>query len=257
MGVTFLVFKALLIDFDNTLVLFNEDQFLVSYAKLAYPYLQDLFDESTFFQKLLQSTLQMIHNDGRMTNVEAFTHHFIADTSALSYDECINRFQKFYEGSFHQLESTVTIVPYGRPLIERALKEGLQVAIATNPIFPELATQIRIGWANLADLDISLMTHAENMSYCKPRLEYYQTILDMINQEPENCIMAGNDPISDMAASDLGIATFLVDLDQEQGRLGILSKEVGNSAKKGLQASQYRIDGSGTLCDLEHFLFNA
>jgi FMN phosphatase YigB (HAD superfamily) len=95
------------------------------------------------------------------------------------------------------------------------------------------------------------------MSYCKPHAEYYQTILAMISQKPETCVMAGNDPISDMAASDLGITTFLVDLDQERGRLGILSKEVGNSAKKGLEASQYRIDGSGTLRELEHFLFNS
>jgi FMN phosphatase YigB (HAD superfamily) len=251
-----LAIEALLIDFDNTLVLFNEDQFLVSYAKHAYPYLQDLYDESTFFQKLLQSTLRMIHNDGQVTNVEAFTNHFIADTPALSFDECISRFQKFYEGSFHQLGSIVTVVPYGRTLIERVLKEGFQVVIATNPIFPEIATQVRVGWANLSDLDITLMTHAENMSYCKPRTEYYQAVLDLIQQEPERCVMAGNDPISDMAASDLGIRTFLVDLDQERGRLGILSMEVGNSAKEGREASQYRIDGSGTLQDLERFLFN-
>ena len=247
--------NALLIDFDNTLVLFNEDQFLVSYATLAYPFLQEYYDESTFFQKLLQSTLQMIHNDGRMTNVEAFTRHFIADTPALGYDECIRRFQRFYEESFDQLRSTVTVVPYGHELLKHVLEEGIQVVIATNPIFPELATKIRASWANLLDLKLSLMTHAENMSYCKPRLEYYQAILDIIQLKPEACLMAGNDPISDMVASDLGLKTFLVDLDQEKGRLGILSKEVGNSAKKGLEASQYRIDGSGTLRDLERFLF--
>ncbi len=249
--------KALFIDFDNTLVLFNEDQFLGYYAKLAYPYMQDFFDESTFFQKLLQSTLHMIHNDGSMTNVEAFTHNFIAGTPTLSYDECINRLQKFYEESFDQLGSIINVVPYGRELLERVLAEGLQVVIATNPIFPELATKIRIGWANLSDLKITLMTHAENMSYCKPRPEYYQTILDMIHQQPEDCVMAGNDPISDMAASNLGLRTFLVDLDQEKGRLGILSKEVSNSAKKDLKASQYRIDGTGSLEDLERFLFES
>lgn len=249
--------KALLIDFDNTLVLFNEDLFLVSYAKLAYPYLQDFFDESTFFQKLLQSTLHMIHNDGSMTNVEAFTHNFIADTPVLSYDECINRFQKFYEESFDQLGSIIKLVPFGREVLERVLAKGLQVVIATNPIFPELATKIRIGWANLSDLKITLITHAENMSYCKPHPEYYQTILDMIHQQPEDCVMAGNDPISDMASSDLGLRTFLVDLDQEKGRLGILSKEVGNSAKKDLKTSQYRVDGTGSLEDLERFLFES
>ena len=198
----------------------------------------------------------MIHNDGSMNNVAAFTKHFIAETPALSFDECVTRFQQFYKKSFDQLKSTVTVVPYGRQLLENVLQEGLQVVIATNPIFPEIATNIRINWANLLDLDIALMTHAENMSFCKPRLEYYQTILDLIQQKPENCVMAGNDPISDMAASELGIRTFLVDLDQEKGRLGILSKEVGNSAKKGLKASQYQIDGSGTLQDLERFLKN-
>ena len=249
-----MAFKALLIDFDNTLVLFNEDQFLVSYAKLAYPYLREFYDESTFFQKLLQSTLRMIHNDGQMTNVEAFTNHFIADTPALSYEECITRFQKFYEDSFQQLGSIVTVVPYGRELLQNIIKKGLQVVIATNPIFPDIATRIRVSWANLQNLDITLMTHAENMSYCKPLPEYYQAILDMIQQKPENCVMAGNDPISDMAASNLGIKTFLVDLDQEKGRLGILSKEVGNSTKQDLEAAQYQIDGSGSLQDLEKFV---
>ncbi len=248
--------KALLIDFDNTLVLFNEDQFLVSYAKLAYPYYQDLYDEYTFFQKLLQSTLHMIHNDGSQTNVEAFTNHFIADTFTLSFEECIKRFHQFYEESFEQLGSIVTIVPYGRTLLEKVIRKGIQVVIATNPIFPEIATRIRVGWAGILDLDITLITHAENMSYCKPHPEYYHAILELIQQEPQDCVMAGNDPVSDMAASNLGLQTFLVDLDQEKGRLGIFSKEIGNSAKNGLEGFQYRIDGSGTLQDLEKFLLN-
>lgn len=249
--------NALLIDFDNTLVLFNEDQFLVSYAQLAYPFFQDLFDQSAFFQNLLQSTLRMIHNDGSMNNVAAFTKNFIAETSTLSFEECVNRFQQFYKESFDQLKSIISVVPYGRRLLENVLGAGLQVVIATNPIFPEIATNIRVNWANLLDLDIALMTHAENMSFCKPRLEYYQTILEMIQQKPENCVMAGNDPISDMAASKMGMRTFLVDLDQEKGRLGILSKEFGNSTKNGLEASKYQIDGSGTLQDLERFLLNS
>ncbi|MFX0078314.1 MAG: HAD family hydrolase [Candidatus Hermodarchaeota archaeon] len=246
--------KALLIDFDNTLVLFNEDEFLVNYAEKAYPYLADYFDQSTFFQKLLQSTVNMIRNDGSITNVELFTYNFILGSN-LSYEECHNRLRKFYTESFRQLGNQVHIVPYGRKLIKRVLQEGLQVVIATNPIFPELATQIRLEWANLGDLDITMSTHAENMSYCKPRPEYYQSILNHIKQKPEDCLMAGNDPISDMAASVLGIKTFLVDLDQEKGRLGILSKEIEERTKKKAVYPQYPVDGSGTLQDLERFLF--
>jgi FMN phosphatase YigB (HAD superfamily) len=249
--------KALLIDFDNTLVLFNEDTFLVNYAQASYPYLAEFFDQSTFFQKLLQSTLQMIRNDGKMTNAEVFTRHFISDTSKLGFEECQNRFRQFYEESFHQLGEIVQIVPYGRKLLQRVIQEGLQVVIATNPIFPEIATQIRLEWGNIADLDITLSTHGENMSYCKPRPEYYQAILDLINQKPEACVMAGNDPVSDMAASVLGITTFLIDLDQKKGRLGILSKEIEHRTKQKEAAAQYRVDGSGTLEDLEQFLFVA
>ncbi len=247
--------EALLIDFDNTLVLFNEDQFLLSYAQLAYPYWQDFFDESTFFQKLLQSTLQMIHNDGRMTNDEAFTNNFIAETPKLSYFECTTRFHQFYKESFQQLSKIVKEVPYARQLIQQVIDAGIPVVIATNPIFPELATQIRISWANLSDLEITLTTHSENMSYCKPRPEYYQTILEIINQKPQDCLMAGNDPRSDMSASVIGLKTFLVNLDREKGQLGILSKEIGKSTKINPQ-SQYQVDGSGTLEDLEQFIFN-
>ena len=250
-----LAIKALLIDFDNTLVLFNEDEFLLTYAKLAYPYFTDHYDESTFLQKLLQSTLFEIHNDGKQLNVEAFTNHFIADTPALTYEECYKRFHTFYTETFHQLGNTVQVVPHGRTLLEQTIDAGVQVVIATNPIFPELATRIRLGWANLANLDIAFSTHAENMSYCKPKFQYYQAILDRLGHQPEDCLMAGNDPISDMAASALGIHTFLVDLDQEKGRLGMLSKEIGNSAKKTV-TSKYRIDARGTLQDLSQYLFN-
>jgi len=251
-----LPFKALLIDFDNTLVLFNEDEFLIAYAKLAYPYLSEYFDEATFFQKLLQSTLHMMHNNGQQLNVAAFTNHFITETPSLSFEECIDRFQSFYNESFRQLETTVQVVPYGRQLIHQAIDAKLQVVIATNPIFPQKATEIRLSWANLADLDIAFITHAENMSYCKPKLEYYQAILERLGYRPEDCIMAGNDRISDMAASALGIHTFLVDLDQEKGRVGMLSKEIGNSTKKTV-TSKYRIDAQGALQDLSRYLFSS
>jgi FMN phosphatase YigB (HAD superfamily) len=246
--------KALLIDFDNTLVLFNEDEFLLGYARLAYPYFTKYFDESTFLQKLLQSTLVEIHNDGRQLNVDAFTNNFIADTPNLTFKECYNRFRAFYTESFHKLSATVTVVPYGRALLQQAIDAGCQVVIATNPIFPKQATRIRLGWANIADLDIAFATHAENMSYCKPKLEYYQAILNRLGHRPEECVMAGNDPISDMAASALGIHTFLVDLDQEKGRLGLVSKEIGDSAKK-IVTTKYRVDARGTLQDLGRYLF--
>ncbi|MFX1561878.1 MAG: HAD family hydrolase [Promethearchaeota archaeon] len=247
--------KALLIDYDNTLVLFNEDQFLTSYARIAAPYFADLLDENTFFQKLLASTLHMIHNDGSMINVEAFTNHFISDLSQLSYDECYDRFSRFYRESFQELEKIGQTVPEGRQVVKNALNADLQVAIATNPIFPEEAMVHRLKWANLSDLDIDLVTHAENMRYCKPRPEYYQAILENLKRKPDECLMVGNDTLADMAASVIGVKTFLVEIDAEKGRTGLISSQVGRYTRDITTGTKFPIDWRGTLKDLDKILF--
>ena len=153
---------------DNTLILFDEDKFLLEYARLAAPFFSDIIDEHTFFRKLLASTQHMLKNDGAMTNVEAFTRHFLADVPSLRYEDCFTRFDQFYTEAFPKLSSLISPAKEGRSLLQHALEAGLKVVIATNPIFPQRATMHRLGWANIADLDITLVTDAENMSYCKP-----------------------------------------------------------------------------------------
>ena len=209
---------------------------------------------SIFFQKLLASTVVMLKNDGSQTNEDAFTHHFITDLPEINYEECRNRFYRFYEETFHKVGSIVQPVPEGRLIIQSALRAGLQVAIATNPIFPKIATNQRLEWANIADLDLSLVTHAENMSYCKPHPEYYRKILEILNRQPEECLMVGNDPISDMSAAEVGIKTFLIENETEKVRLGLISAQIAHQSKKAFSKSQYHVDWRGTLKDLETLL---
>jgi FMN phosphatase YigB (HAD superfamily) len=248
-------FKALLIDYDNTLVLSDEDQFLVLYARQAAPYFADFMDENTFFQKILASTLHMIHNDGSMTNVEAFTNHFIIDFPQLSYDECYRRFKRFYKESFQELRKIIQPVPGGRQIIENAIDADIQVAIATNPIFPEIAMTQRLNWAGLSDLDISFITHAENMHYCKPRPEYYQAVLDELGRKSSDCLMVGNDKLADMAASMIGIRTFLVEFIVEKGRLGLISSKIGHYTRDLAIDTKFHIDWRGDFKDLNKLLF--
>ena len=250
-------FKALLIDMDNTLLLFDEDEFVMAYARLAAPFFSDLMDEITFMRKLLASTFHMLKNDGSMTNSEAFARHFAADIPQLGYEECIQRFNRFYHEAFPKLRETTRPAPHGRQVVERALMEGLQVAIATNPVFPEPASRQRLAWANLEGLDIAFVTHADNMHYCKPLSQYYQRILAELGRQPQDCIMAGNDPVSDMAASLLGINTFLVELDPNipiRAKTGAISAQTANHAREAGHPTKYRIDWRGTLKDLEQII---
>ena len=59
-------------------------------------------------------------------------------------------------------------------------------------------------------MDFIHITSYENSSFCKPNLEYYEEILEVIGKRPEQCIMIGNDVSDDMVSSKLGMETFLI-----------------------------------------------
>ena len=84
------------------------------------------------------------------------------------------------------------------------------MVLATNPLFPSIATESRIRWAGLEPSEFDLYTTYENTSYCKPNLDYYRDILKRINCRPEECLMVGNDVGEDMVVEALGMQVFLL-----------------------------------------------
>ena len=93
----------------------------------------------------------------------------------------------------------------------RALKEkGFRVALATNPIFPQIATAQRIRWTGLTPEDFELFTTYENSHFCKPNLSYYEEVLERLGVTPQECLMVGNDVSEDMIAEKLGMKVFLL-----------------------------------------------
>ena len=88
--------------------------------------------------------------------------------------------------------------------------KGLRVALATNPIFPAIATQNRIRWAGLEPEDFELYTTYENIGYSKPNLKYYEEVLRRMGLKPCDAMMVGNDVGEDMVASKLGMEVFLI-----------------------------------------------
>ena len=94
--------------------------------------------------------------------------------------------------------------------VREAQAAGMQVVLATNPIFPAVATESRIRWAGLEPEEFELYTTYENIGYCKPNPSYYQEILNRLGEAPEHCLMVGNDVGEDMIARDLGMQVFLL-----------------------------------------------
>jgi FMN phosphatase YigB (HAD superfamily) len=73
-----------------------------------------------------------------------------------------------------------------------------------------VATQARINWADLSADDFMHITTYENATFCKPNLDYYTEILNMIQKTSSECIMVGNDVTEDMCTSALGMDTYLL-----------------------------------------------
>ena len=87
---------------------------------------------------------------------------------------------------------------------------GYKTVLATNPIFPAVATESRMRWAGLEPSDFEYYTTYENSHYGKPNLKYYEEVLEKIGAKAEECLMVGNDVTEDMVVTKLGMKVFLL-----------------------------------------------
>jgi len=200
----------------------------------------------TLITKLLLSTQMLVNNNGQMSNAEYFMSSF-----SLGYEgykeEIWKRFIKFYETEFDRFQALVSVTPGVREVFVKLKKTGMKLVIASNPIWPQIVQMKRLSWAGLGDWNFELVTHIENMSYCKPHIEYYLEVCKKINEKPEGCLMVGNDPVNDLVVAKIGMKTFLVtDGSEFDGSELELSKSIRDDTAVELIAPDFQ----GLLSDV-------
>jgi len=206
-----MAFSAILFDLDGTLLPMDQDIFIKAYFKYLT---QKLAPEGLAPQQVIDGiqagTAAMVRNDGSRRNEEVFWAEFAVQLQ----DEGVRRYEpllyRFYCNEFQQVQQSCGYTPEAKILISRLQQEGRRLILATNPIFPAIATESRIRWAGLQPSDFELYTTYENSRFCKPNPEYYRDILQQQGLRPEECLMIGNDAIEDVAAQQLGIPVFLL-----------------------------------------------
>ena len=202
--------KAVLFDLDGTLLPMDQDEFVGAYFKrLAQTLAPCGYEPEKLIKAVWAGTGAMIKNDGSCTNEQAFWQVFCGIFGQEAQKD-IPAFQRFYENEFQNVRSVCGFTPKARQVIDVLQEKGITVALATNPIFPAIATQSRIRWAGLEPEDFVLYTTYENSSYTKPNLKYYESILRKLQLRPEECLMVGNDVAEDMVAAKLGLEVFLL-----------------------------------------------
>lgn len=202
--------KCLLFDLDGTLIELEMALFLPRYFQALGNHLSGLLEPVVLIPAILKSTEVMINNlDSSLTNKEVFEQDFFGRTG-LEPSIVFPLFDSFYEEVFPQLAGTEVQNQSAQKAVEIALKNGFEIVLATNPVFPRKAIEERLKWGSFGQKEFTLITSYENMHFCKPQQQYYKEILTMLGRTGAECWMIGNDVGEDLVAGEIGINTFLV-----------------------------------------------
>ena len=202
--------NTILFDLDGTLLPMDQEKFVNGYFKmLAAKLVPYGYEPQQLINAILAGIEAMIKNDGSQLNEDAFWKRFVdIYGDKVLADKPV--FEDFYKNEFQDARSFCGFNPKAAETVRLLKDKGYRVVLATNPLFPSIATESRIRWAGLEPSEFDLYTTYENTSYCKPNLDYYRDILKRINCRPEECLMVGNDVGEDMVVEALGMQAFLL-----------------------------------------------
>lgn len=201
---------TVLFDLDGTLLPMDQDLFAKTYfGSIAKAVAPCGYDVQALIGGIWACTKVMMKNNGSQTNEQAFWHAFAEMFGERVYQDK-PAFDAFYVEHFDEISAVCGHDDRAATVIALCHQKGITTALATNPIFPRIATEKRMAWAGLSPCDFALYTTYENASYCKPNFKYYQTILDELGVSADECLMVGNDVADDMVASEMGMSVFLL-----------------------------------------------
>lgn len=202
--------KAVLFDLDGTLLPMDQGVFAKAYFGGLAKRLAPLgYNPSKLIESIWQGSAAMVRNNGEKTNEEVFWNKF-SEIYGKDVRADEPHFEAYYMEDFDSVKSVCGYNPEAKEVVAEIKSLGLRVALATNPLFPSIATEKRTKWAGLDISDFELVTTYENSRYCKPNPQYYKDILKRMNLLPCETLMVGNDVSEDMIAESLGMRVFLI-----------------------------------------------
>lgn len=222
--------KAVLLDMDNTLLHNPDARFAGAFRRL--------FDDFFLGEFAIEGSIDALRagfaNIGRdlvncPSNAQALVD-CLAHWLPLGHDDAAQALRRFYAEVYGELQPLVSPVDGAAALVEDLLEQGLLLAVATNPLYPESAILQRLEWAGLGGLvgEFAIVTHSENMHFAKPQPEYIAEVVARVGIEPDEALMVGDSAVNDrQAARAIGCPTWQVGVD---GSLADLAQRIQSHA---------------------------
>ncbi len=208
--------KAILLDLDDTLLENPTDAFVRNYLALLEEFLQRHLHLPHTADAVLAATTAVIRSqDPRTSNLETF-YAALLERLEVERADFQAAMDVFYREVYPRLAPTTQPHPGVHKLLEALLARGLQLVVATSPIFPRVAIEQRLAWAGVPveDVPFALVTTLENMHYTKPHPAYYEETLARVGVQADEAMMVGNHWQNDiLPAHAAGLHTFWVCMD--------------------------------------------
>jgi FMN phosphatase YigB (HAD superfamily) len=215
--------NTLLIDLDDTLLRNDMAVFIPAYLERLGAHLTPLDPPENLVREVLRGTDAMLSNlDPRVTLEDTFWSTFLAGVEG-ERETFQPVFEDFYAVAFPELKHLTEPMPHATELVNEALSLGMEIVIATNPLFPRSAIDHRLRWTgfSVSQSPFTMVTSIENSHFAKPQLSYYAEILAKLGRPMREALMIGNDPEDDLRpAAALGIGCYHVRDEPEEGFSG-------------------------------------
>jgi len=201
--------KYVFFDLDGTLLPMDQDLFIKIYFKeLTKVFVKHGCDPKVFFDALMKSIDLMISNDTDIENEYVFWS--CMSEIGVKESDVQKDIDAFYKGDFTNAKFACSCNPLVKKAVDALKEKGKRLIVATNPVFPAIASEVRMQWGGVYPDDFEYITTYTNSIRCKPNVEYYLFLAEKFGCDPKECLMVGNDVSDDMPARDVGWNVFLV-----------------------------------------------
>jgi len=185
----------ILFDLDDTLLGNPMETFLPPYLNRLGHHLSEYISPKKLPSAILNGTEQMINYIDPSRSLEECFDDYFYPLIGTDKDILEHKIKDFYEIEFPKLAPLTAEIPYAASIIKKLFGQEYKIVIATNPLFPKIAIDHRINWANLGIelTDFEYITNFEELHFTKPRPEFVAEILGKIGWPDEPVVMIGNE----------------------------------------------------------------